>query len=281
MPPRFRTVARIAVRTVALVLLALLLLGAGLLALRRPSHDRTWVPEHAVLPRVTITDSLVHVAHVRNFTYASTGDPTPGYYDRTYDLRQLERVWYVLSPFDVDWRGPAHAFLTFGFADSQYVSVSVEARREVGEAYSTWKGALREYELLYVIGDERDLIGLRAVVWGDPVYLYPGRATPEQVRALFLTMLRRAQALEREPAFYNTFTSNCTTHILDAVNRIATEPVPYGRRVLLPGYSDALAHELGLLDTDLPLEEARAVYRVNARARAAYTAPDFSARLRR
>lgn len=273
MRPRFRAVA--------LSLLALLILGAGVLALRRPSHERAWSPEHAVLPHVTITDSLVHIAHVRNFAYASASDFTPRYEDRTYDLRQIERVWYVLSPFDVDWRGPAHAFLTFGFADGQYVSISVEARREVGEAYSIWKGALRQFELIYVIGDERDLIGVRAAVWDDPVYLYPGRATAAQVREVFLAMLRRAQAIEREPAFYNTFTDNCTTSILDAVNRIAPEPVPYGRRVLLPGYSDALAHEQGLLDTDLSLEEARAAYRINARAKAAITAPNFSAHLRR
>jgi hypothetical protein len=268
-------------RTVAVRLLALLLIGAGVLALLRPSHERNWSPEHAVLPHVTITDSLVHIAHVRSFTYASADDFTPAYYGRTYDLDQIERVWYVLSPFDVNWRGPAHAFLTFGFADSQYVSISVEARREVGEAFSTWQGALRQYELIYVIGDERDLIGLRAVVWDDPVYMYPGRATAAQVRDLFLTMLRRAQAIEREPEFYNTFTNNCTTHILDAVNRIAAEPVPYGRRVLLPGYSDALAYEHGLLDTDLPLERAREAHLINARAQAAIAAPDFSARLRR
>ena len=275
-PPRRRWL-----RALVLVFLALVLVGASVVALRQPSHARDWAPEHARLPHVTITDSLVHIEGVRHFTYASADDFTPAYDDRTYDLRKIERVWYVLSPFDVHWRGPAHAFLTFGFADSQYVSISVEARREVGETYSTWKGALRAFELIYVIGDERDLIGLRAAVWGDPVHLYPGRATPEQARALFLAMLRRAQTLEAEPAFYNTFTNNCTTAILDAVNGIAEEPVPYGRRVLLPGYSDELAHEHGLLDTDLPLEEARAAFLINDRAQAAMVAPDFSTALRR
>jgi plastocyanin len=100
-------------------------------------------------------------------------------------------------PLRRELAGPAHAFLTFGFADSQYVSISVEAQREVGEAFSTWQGALRQFELIYVIGDERDLIGLRAVVWGAPVHLYPGRATAAQVREPFVTMLRRAQAIER------------------------------------------------------------------------------------
>lgn len=224
--------------------------------------------------------SLVHVRNVRDFTFRSAEDFTPGYRDRTYDLRRLERVWFVLSPFSRDWRGPAHSFLTFGFSDSQYVSISVEARRERHEAYSIWKGALRRYELIYVIGEERDLIGLRAVTWDDPVYLYPIRATPEQVRELFLRMLRRAQALEREPEFYNTFFNNCTTNILDPVNEIAERPIPFGLEILLPGYADRLAHERGMIDTELPLEEARVRFQVNERAKAAIHDPEFSLRIR-
>ena len=275
--PRFR--ARI--RVVLLAGGCLLLLSALTVPLiTRPSHQRTWRPEQAVLPQVVFDGSLVHVRNVRDYTYRSAEDFTPGYRDRTYDLRRLERVWFVLAPFNRDWRGPAHSFLSFGFSDSQYVSISVEARREQHEAYSIWKGALRRFELIYVIGEERDLIGLRAVTWDDPVYLYPIRATPEQVRELFLRMLRRAQALEREPEFYNTFFNNCTTNILDPVNEIATRPIPFGVEILLPGYADRLAHERGLIDTELPLEEARARFQVNERAKAAIQDPEFSLRIR-
>lgn len=267
-------------RAAVLAVLALLLVaGAIVWGSKRPSHQRAWRPEQAVLPRVTLAGDEVRVRGVRDFTFRAKDDFTPGYRDRVYRLDRLERVWFGLSPFDRDWRGPAHAFLSFSFSDGQHVSVSVEARREAGETYSIWKGALRTYELMYVIGEERDVVGVR-VLADDPVYLYPMRATPEQARALFTGMMKRAAQVERRPEFYNTFTNNCTTNILDPVNQIAAEKIPFGLEILLPGYSDKLAHERGLIDTSLPLEQARARYQVNARARAALAAPDFSARIR-
>jgi hypothetical protein len=227
-----------------------------------------------------LDDRFVHIHNVRDFTFRSSDDFTPGYREQTYHLDRLERVWFVLAPFTRDWRGPAHSFLSFGFSDAQYLSISVEARREVGQPFSLWKGALRQFELMYVIGEESDLIGLRAAVWDTPVYLYPMRATPEQARGVFLHMLQRAQALEQQPAFYHTLTNNCTTNILDAVNAIAPKPIPLSLKLLLPGYSDALAHERGLIDTDLSLKAARTRFQVNERAKAALGLPDFSTRIR-
>ena len=261
------------------LLLIVVVAGAVVVSRRTPSHRRAWVAGQTVLPSVTMSGSRVRVRHVRDFVYRSGDDFTPAYHDRTYDLDRLRRVWFGLSPFNRDWRGPAHAFLSFEFSDGQYVGVSVEARREAREKYSLWKGALRHYELIYVIAEERDLVGVR-VIKDDPVYLYPMRATPEQARDLFVRMMRRAQQVERRPEFYNTFTNNCTTNILEPVNQIADEDIPFGLEILLPGYSDKLAHERGLIDTPLPLEQARARFEVNERARAALQAPDFSARIR-
>jgi hypothetical protein len=274
---------RTRLKTVKIALLAVLcvvlIIGVATWARRRPSHQRAWVGEQAVLPSVSLSDDRVHVRNVRDFTYRTGSDFTPAYRDRMYDLDRLRRVWFGLSPFNRDWRGPAHAFLSFEFSDGQYVGVSVEARRQVGEKYSLWKGALRQYELIYVIAEERDLVGVR-VVKDDPVYLYPMRATPDQARALFVRMLRRAREVEQRPEFYNTFSNNCTTNILDPVNQIADKDIPFGLEILLPGYSDKLAHERGLIDTDLPLEQARTRFEVNERARAAIHAPDFSVRIR-
>jgi len=258
------------------------LIGVGAAALggAAPSHSRPWRVEQERLPDILLSDDSVVIRDVRNFRYRTGDDFTPGYRDETYRLDQVESVWFVLSPFDRDWRGPAHIFLSFGFSDSRYLSISVEARREAGEEYSILKGALRQFELMYVIADERDMIGLRAVAWDDPVYLYPIRATPAQARQLFVLLLEQAHALTEEPQFYNTFTNNCTTNILTAVNSVATEPIPYGLEILLPGYSDRVAHELGLIDTDLPLDAARARFSVNERAKAAVDAEDFSTRIR-
>jgi len=268
------------VKWAGLALVVLVLVVVVALQFRRPALERTWIAQQAILPHVTLTDTTARIEHVRDFRYASPDSFEVRYLDRTYDLRKIERVWYALSTFDTDWRGPAHSFFSFSFADSQFVSISVEARREVGEDYSTLRGATREFELMVVIGTEPDLIDLRAVTWNDPIYLYPGRATPEQTRALFVALLRRAQELEQRPEFYNTFTNNCTTNLLDAVNSIREEPIPYGLDVLLPGYSDELAFEEGLIDTDLSLEEARARYLINTRAMQSTGTPGYSFRIR-
>ncbi len=247
---------------------------------RRPGGLPVWRPEQAILPEIHLEDPLVHIRHMRDFTFHSATTFTPAYRNHTYDLNQIVRVWYVVAPFTWDWRGPAHTLLSFGFADGQYVSVSVEARRAAGDPYMPWKGALRQYDLMYVIGTERDLIGLRAVTWHDPVYLYPIRATPEQIRAVLVSMLQRAQRLAAEPEFYNTVTNNCTTNILDAVNGIATPPIPYGLQILLPGYSDAVAYARGLIDTELSLAAARERFHITARAQAAIADPAFSTLIR-
>jgi len=189
-------------------------------------------------------------------------------------------VWFGVSPFGANRRGPAHVFPSFGSSDSQYVAISVEARKEVGEEYSVWKGLLKRYELMYVIADEHDVIPLRTEVWGDPVHLYPTRATPEQARQIFVRMLERAEALRTRPVFYNTVSNNCTSNIVEPINEIATRRIRFGLDLLLPGYSDARAHRLGLLDTDPPLEEARRVSLVNDRMAAALDEAEFSLRIR-
>jgi hypothetical protein len=245
----------------------------------RPSNSREWASDQAVLARAEIAGSTVRIHDLRNFEPTPDGVSTPAYDDRVYDLDRITSVWYVLTPFSKDWRGPAHAFLSFGFDDGQFVAISVEARRERGEEYSVWKGALKRYEILYVIGDERDMIGMRALR-GDDVYLYPVRATREQVRSLFVAMLDRANELYRKPQFYGSFRNNCTTSILRHVNAIANPKIRYGPRILMPGYSDAIALERGLIDTDLSLEAARARFRVTDLAVANIERADFSQEIR-
>lgn len=130
---------------------------------------------------------------------------------------------------------------------------------------------MRGFELTYVVGTEEDLLGLRALR-GDTLYLYPSVATPEQAGALFLDMMERARALEEDPEFYNTLLNNCTTNLRDHVNRVATTRLPWGWGVLLPGYSDALALEHGLLDAGPTLEDARRRFRADGRIREAMAA---------
>ena len=142
-------------------------------------------------------------------------------------------------------------------------------------------GLLHRYEVMYVIGSEEDLIGLRAAHGDAAVLLYPIRATREATRALLVQMLERANALRESPEYYNTLINNCTTNILNHVNSVAPDdPVPYGPRVLLPGYSDQLAYDRGLIDTDLGIEQARERFRINERAKVHAGDPGFSMRIR-
>lgn len=270
-------------RRAAIVLLVLLVLLAGASAAWRsvrPSHDRRWSAEQARLATADIRGARVAITDVRNFTWPADGPPAEKWETRTYDLDALETAWYVVAPFDTDWRGPAHAFVSFGFADSQYVAISIEARREAGEEYSMLRGVLKGYELIYVIGDERDLIGGRVSRQQDDVFVYPVRATPEAVRALFLDMLGEANAIAAQPRFYGTLRSNCTTLLLTHVNRLLERPIGWGPRILLPGYSDALALRHGLVDTELSIEEARARYRINDAAVRWSGSADFPTRIR-
>ncbi|MGH7446220.1 MAG: DUF4105 domain-containing protein [Longimicrobiales bacterium] len=244
-----------------------------------PSHERDWLPEQRLLPRARFHDHHVTIANVRDFRWGPGAHVRPRWEERTYDLDEIESVWYVLTPFSRDQRGPAHAFVSFGFTDGSYVAVSVEARREEGEEYSIARGMMKQFEIMYVVGDERDLIQLR-VARGDDVYVYPMRATRAQVRSMFSDMLGRVNQLHARPEFYGTLGNNCTTNLLTHVNAIAREPIRYGRRILLPGYSDEIAHERGLIDTDLALDAARERFLVTERALLRSRRGDFSSAIR-
>jgi len=246
----------------------------------QPSNDRTWIPEQAVLPAARFEGSVVHVRGIRNFAYTARTEFTPAYYDRTFELEKLTSVAFVLVPFSKRWRGPAHSFVTFGFADSQFVAISIEARREPGETYGTLAGLFKRFELMYVVGDERDLIGQRAAFGDEDVYLYPIRAPRDGIRQVFIEMLERANGLRDHPEFYNTLTNNCTSNLVQHVNRVTPGRVPGGLKTILPGYSDEVALRLGLIDSRLALGAARARFRINDQARRYINDPAFSIRLR-
>ena len=250
------------------------------LAFTRPSNNRGWAPEHAVLAHADIRSDSVWIHNVRNFSYATDAAFTPRYEERAYDLSKLESVWFIVTPFSRKWRGPAHTFVSFGFADSQFVSISVEARREPGEQYAVLTGLFRRFELIYVVGDERDLIGSRTAFADYDVYLYPVHAPRDKIRQLFVEMLERTNGLRTSPEFYNTVTNNCTSNVVAHVNSVAPGKVPHGLKTILPGYSDEVAYSLGLIDTSITLADARRRFRVNERAKRYAGRGDFSIRIR-
>lgn len=245
----------------------------------RPSNYRDWSPDQAVLAYAEFEGDLIHVHNIRNCTYLTEDTYVLHHYDKTFDLTKLKTVDFISVPFK-GMPAMAHTMLSFGFKPDDYVAVSVEIRKEKGEQYQFLNGILRQYEIMYVVGDERDLIKLRTNYRKDDVYVYPAKATPEQMRDLFVDVFKRVNKLRDEPEFYNTFTNNCTTNIVRHVNNLAPNKVPYDYRVLLPGLTAELAYDLGLLDTQLPFEETRRRARVNDLALKYADSPDFSLRIR-
>ena len=244
-----------------------------------PSNDRDWQPEVSVLPYATFDGDFVTVHNIRNFDYRTETDFTPAYYDRSFDLRRLDRVDLVASY----WMGPAiaHLFVSFGFGDD-HLAISVEVRKDRSKPYGTLPGFFRQYELVYVVADERDAIRVRTNYRADPpedVYLFRLTAPIENGRRIFLDYMRDINELREHPRFYNTLTTNCTTMIL---THAAVNPghIPYSWKVLLSGYTPEYAYEKGRLDQRFPFEELKQRSHINAAARAADQMPDFSRRIR-
>ncbi len=243
----------------------------------RPSPELDWATDVAVLPTVTVKGDLAHFQNIRHFDYRTDADFTPRYYDKTFDITKLRSIDYILSY----WAGPAiaHAFVSFGFEDDQYLAVSIETRKEKSEDYSAIQGFFRQYELIYVVADERDIIRVRTNFRGEEVYLFRLRTPLKKLRAVFLDYIRTIDSLATRPRFYNALTENCTTSIL-AHFRCAPPYPPASIDVLLSGYSAQYAYDTGGLDTSLPFDELKARSKINGVAHTAGQGPEFSRLIR-
>ncbi len=242
----------------------------------RPSNDRDWQPDVAVLPSAEVDGNRVTVHHIRNCAYRTETDFDVHHYDRTFDLDQLRSV----DLFMVYWGSPhmAHTMVSFGFADGAYVCFSIETRKERGEEYSAVRGLFRQFELTYVVADERDLVRLRTNYRvGEDVYLFRLNAAPAQARTFFLSYIHALNELTHEPHWYNAVTDNCTTGI--RLQRGVSDRIPWDWRMLVNGHGDALLYERGLIDTTRPLAETKRLAYVNPRAKSAAVA-DFSRAIR-
>ncbi len=245
-----------------------------------PINEADWQPDVAVLAYATIDGDLVTVHNIRNFDYRSETDYTAAWYDKRFDLRKLEGVDLVA----VYWMGPAiaHTFVSFAFAGGDHLAISIETRKKKGQGFSTLQGFFRQYELIYVVADERDVIRLRTNYRHDPpedVYLYRVNGPPGDGRRVFMEYMAQMNELRARAAFYNTLTSNCTTDIW-LNTRVNAEHLPFSWKILASGYVPQYLYEQGRLDTHLPFAELRERAHVNARAQAADAAADFSQRIR-
>lgn len=243
----------------------------------QPSNDRDWQPDVAVLSHADIDGNRVTVYNIRNCEYRTETDFDVRHYDRTFDLDRLRSA----DLYMVYWGSPsmAHTILSFGFEGGDYLCFSIETRKERGEGYSAVKGLFRQFEVIYVAADERDVVRLRTNYRkGEEAYLFRLNASPEAVRALFLDYVRRLNGLRERPEWYNAVTHNCTTSI--RMQRTPDDRDPWDWRMLANGYGDELLYERGSIATDLPLAELKERAHIDARARAADRSAEFSKLIR-
>ena len=232
--------------------------------LKKVPTEGNWKEQLKVLSTAEFKGDLVTVKNIRNFQYdASEKVTVPDYYTKTYDLNKLKKVWFVTEPFNPG--SPfSHTFLSYEFSDGSYLAITIEARLQKDEAYSLVTGTLHTFPLMYIAADERDVIYMRANTRNDDVYVYPLKATPAQGRTLLVDMLNKMNDIAVNPTWYNTFYANCTSSIAHHVNKIWPGLLPaLDWQVVFTSYADKLALDRGLLDTTLPLDQARKRYYVS------------------
>jgi hypothetical protein len=242
-----------------------------------PSNSRDWAPDVARTASAVFSGSSVTIENVRNFKYRSENDYDPHWETRTYNLDRIRGVDLFVS-----FWGPtqiAHTIASWDFDDGQHIAISIETRKERGESYSALRGFFRQYELYYVVADERDLIALRTNYRGEQVYLYRIRASTSQARALLVDYLRAVNHLAEHPRWYNALTQNCTTTIREHAQN-AWGAGQFDWRLLANGRLDQLLYERGEINTRLPFDELRARSNITESAKLADDSPDFSMRIR-
>jgi hypothetical protein len=242
-----------------------------------PRNDRDWQPDVARTAHVDLEGDRMTVRNLRNFDYRSETDFTERWETRTFDLGKLSGVDLFMSYWGAP--GIAHTIMSWDFADGQHLAVSIETRKEKGEDYSPVKGFFKQFEIYYVVADERDVIRLRTNYRKEQVHLYQLRTPVSRARRILLDYVASINALDDRAEFYNAGTANCTTTITRHLRKVGLS-FPFDWRVIANGRLDELLYERGVIDTSRPFPEVRQATLINARAEAADQDPQFSARIR-
>ena len=248
----------------------------------RPSNNRRWSEDQAILPHAQIRENSVSISNVRNFLYSARDKYTPRFYDRTYDLSELTHLYYMVVPFSRT-PGVAHSCVSFEFSTGEYIAISVEVRKKIGESYSLLKSLIKGYELMYVVADERDIIKLRTDHRDEKVHLYKLELPKDVIQKTFVDMLERANTLRHAPEFYNPITNTCTNNIIQHINKFLSDKkkIPLHISAFLPRWSDAFFYRIGLIKNDRSFEEKKRASYINDRARSLdEDDPEFSQKIR-
>ena len=248
----------------------------------KPSNDRAWQLDVSRTAWAEVHNDQIVIHDVRNCEYRSEFDYICSWETRSYDLSRLRG----LDAYFVYWGSPwiSHTMVSFQFGKEDYIAFSIETRKEVGETYSAVTGFFRQYELIYIAADERDLVRLRTNYRKDEnVYLYHLAIDAARARQRFLEYIARLNELHEQPEWYNALTRNCTTNIFEQ-RKHSGNALPqmsaWNWRVLLNGKLDELLYREGAFSGNLPFEELRRRAYINPAAQKADRDPEFSVRIR-
>lgn len=246
----------------------------------KPSNEGNWQPDSDRTAWAEIVGDRVTIHNLRNCDYLTETDYSNCWSDRTLDLSQIRAADFFLTNWGI--RFASHPIVSFQFGDNQHVAFSIEARYKAGQAYSTILGCFRQYGLIFVAADERDVIRLRTNYRKDEeVYLYRVKVQPKVARAMFLTYVTYLNKLKDQPEWYNEVTRNCTTTLQKPLAADVENPQPWNYQFLLNGTLDELLYDRGrLVAGGLPFPELKQREHINAAARVADRSPDFSALIR-
>jgi hypothetical protein len=246
----------------------------------KPSNDRNWQPDNAQIASADIDGDHITIHNFRNCSYVTEKDYTCKWETRSFDLANLTGADLFIT-----WWGPtliAHPITSFDFGPQGHVPFSIETRDVVGQSYSAVRGFFRQYELAYIVSDERDVVRLRTNYRKDEeVYLFRTTVKPEFARKIFLDYIERVNQLHTNPEWYNALTNNCTTNIDVSASQAQHRKTVWDWRVLLNGKMDEMLYEHGRLVTGgLPLPALKAQAHINDAAKAADDSPDWSQLIR-
>jgi hypothetical protein len=245
----------------------------------RPTNDRLWQTDVSVLPWAEIDGNRALVHAVRDFSYRTENDYIPHWETKSVDLARIQG----LDLFLTHWGVPlvAHTIVSFQCGDGTWLATSIEERQAVGQKFSAFKGFFRQYNLIYLIAEERDLIRLRTNYRdGEEVYLYHTLATPADARRLFLAYLSWMNRARIEPQWYNALTANCGTPFVRYLAHAGIGGVSrWDPRGILDGDSDRMLYDLHDLAGSLPFPELKRQAWINPVARTA-SPSDFSRKIR-
>ncbi len=255
-------------------------LGMVWITARQPSNDRQWRIEVARIPSAELDGDMVTIRNIRNFHYRSVEDFDVSYYDKTFDLTRLDSADLLMCYWDGN-TAIAHTMISFGFGGEDYVCLSVENRRQQGEAFGGIPGIYKQFEIIYIFGDDRDLINVRTSHRKEEVYLYRVQIDQEDLREYFEFALRRADKLNREPEFYDTLKYNCSSSLTQISDSLWPDQRPSrGFLSMLNGRTDEFAYGRGRLSNELPFDELKRRSYITPKGQKYQDASDFSQRVR-